>query len=401
MGNPKKTEEIKGTVTIFSNSPGTPTGYGQQTEYLAERMKRHKIDVAIQSNYGREGQDGFWQSKYGKITEFARGYEPYSTDIAHLNHMRHAAQHQNKKDLFLSLYDVWIFQNPEFEKLNRILAWTPLDHLTLPPMVGQFLNKSNVMPITMSPFGQRQLEENKIESIYIPHGVDTNIFKPTELLNGQKTRKQIGIGEDDFLVMMNSANKANRSIHRKAFAENLLAFKLFRDKHPNAFIYVHTEPTGVHGGFNLLNLAQNIGLPKEAIIFPNPLDYKLGLEKESLAALYTAADITLTTSYGEGFGLATIESQACGTPTITSAFAASQDLAGADSYIIEGQPFWDESQLAWFSIPSIAGIVDALEQAFSSKTGKKSEAARKFAKDFDVEKIWQEKWLPLLKAELA
>lgn len=400
MGNPAKKEALKGTVTIFSNSPGVPTGYGQQTEYLAERLKRHKVDVAIQSNYGREGQNGHWDSKYGKVPEFARGYDLYSTDVAHINHTKYVAQHPEQKSAFISLYDVWIFQNPELLKIDNFLAWTPLDHASMPPQVYNFLKNPNVTPIAMSPFGLRQMEERKIEGIYIPHGIDTHIYKPTHTINGINTRKFLDIPDDSFLIMMNSANKANKSIHRKAFAENLLAFKMFRQKYPNSFIYIHTEPTGVFGGFNLLNLAASLGIPQEAILFPQPNDYKAGFAKEQLAALYTAADITLTTSYGEGFGLATIESQACGTPTITSAFAASIDLAGEDSYLIPGQPFWDEAQGAWFSIPVVPAIIEALEQAHNSKTGKKSEISRKFALEFDVEKIWLEKWMPLLKERL-
>lgn len=400
MGNPAKKEQLKGTATVFSNSPGRPTGYGQQTEYLVRRLKRHGLDVAIQSNYGREGSDGYWESGHGKVLEFARGYELYSTDVAYDNHTRFAADYPDQKDLFITLYDTWIFQHPSFDKFNRILAWTPLDHISLPPQVYNFVKKENVLPVAMSPFGQQQLAEQNIESVYIPHSIDTKIFKPTELIDEVKTRKFLGLSDDSFLIMMNSANKANKSIHRKAFAENLLAFKLFREKHPDSYLYIHTEPTGIFGGFNLIKLAKSIGLPQDAILFPRPDDYRRGYSKEQLAAFYTAADITLTTSYGEGFGLGTIESQACGTPTITSAFAASQDLAGDDSYIVTGQPFWDEAQTAWFSIPSISSIVDALEQAHAAKTGKKSLESIKFAKAFDVETVWFDKWMPLLKEEL-
>ena len=400
MSNPKKSEQIKGTVTLFSNSPGTPTGYGQQAEYLVNRLKRHGIDVAVQSNYGREGQDGEWQSKHGKVPEFARGYELYSTDVILQNHASFVEQNPEQNELLITLYDTWVFQNQDFDKFNKILAWTPLDHASMPPMVYQFLKKENVLPIAMSPFGLRQMQEQKIEGVYIPHGIDTKVFKPTETYGGVKTRKAIGIPEDAFLVMMNSANKANKSVHRKAFAENLLAFKLFREKYPDSYLYIHTESTGVFGGFNLLNLIKSIGLPQDAVIFPHPVDYKKGFTQERLAALYTASDVTLTTSYGEGFGLATIESQACGTPTITSGFAASVELAGEDSYLIPGQPFWDEAQLSWYNIPSVKGITDALEMAYKEHKGKKSQASIDFAKDFDVEKIWLEKWLPLLKQEL-
>ena len=401
MGNPQKSEAINGTVTVFSNSPGMPTGYGQQTEYLVERLKRHKVDVACQSNYGREGQDTEWKTPYGKVPEFARGYEMYSTDVIYGNHTRFASQFPDQKDVLLTLYDTWVFQHPDFDKFKKILAWTPLDHASMPPHVFGFLKRENVLPIAMSPFGLKQMEQHGIEGVYIPHGIETKIFKPTYTFNGMKTRKFLGIEEDSFLVMMNSANKANKSIHRKAFAENLLAFKFFRDTHPDSYLYIHTEPTGVHGGFNIPRLAKSIGLPEDSLLFPQPEDYRRGFTKEQLAALYTAADVTLTTSYGEGFGLATIESQACGTPTITSAFAASQDLAGDDSFMVGGQPLWDEAQMAWYTVPSISAITDSLTQAWEARSPEKSKVCVEFAKDFDVEKIWMEKWLPLLKQELS
>ena len=401
MGNPAKQQELKGTVTVFSNSPGVATGYGQQTEYLVESMQRHKLDVAVQSNYGVEGKDRESKTKHGKLIEFARGLTPYSDDVVFDNHMMFASRFPDQNELLVTLYDAWVFQNPKFNEFRRILAWTPLDHMTMPPNVFAFLKRENVLPIAMSPFGLRQMQENNIEGIYIPHGIDTKVFIPTEGLNGVKTRKFLGVPEDAFLVMMNSANKANKSIHRKAFAENMLAFKLHREKYPNSYLYIHTEPRGVFGGFDLMKLAKTMGIPQEAILFPQPDDYRRGFTREQLAALYTAADVTLTTSYGEGFGIGTIESQACGTPTITSAFAASQDLAGEDSYLIPGQPLWDEAQGAWFAIPNINAIVDALEQAQNARTGEKSVQSIQFAKAFDFEAIWLDKWLPLLKSELA
>lgn len=392
--------KLKGTVTVFSNSPGTPTGYGQQTEYLVTRMKRDGLDVAVQSNYGVEGQDSTWDTGYGVIPQFARGYELYSTDVVFENHEKFKAGLPKQKDVLVTLYDTWVLQHPSLEKFEKILAWTPLDHTTMPPQVYQFLKRPNVVPIAMSTHGLKQMHDQDIKGVYIPHGIDTKVFKPTFQFNGMDTRKFFDIPEDSFFIVMNSANKANKSIHRKAFAENLLAFKLFRDKNPNSFLYIHTEPIGYHGGFNLLALAKSIGLPQDAILFPRPEDYRRGFTKEQLAAVYTAADVTLTTSYGEGFGIATIESQACGTPTITSNFAASQHLVSDDSFLVAGQPFWDEAQLAWFSIPLIGSIVEALELALKAKTGEKSQKSIEFASYFDFEKIWKEKWTPLLRQYL-
>jgi len=46
----KPTRKLNGTVTVWSNSPGEATGYGQQTEYLVNRLKRDGADVAASSN---------------------------------------------------------------------------------------------------------------------------------------------------------------------------------------------------------------------------------------------------------------------------------------------------------------------------------------------------------------
>jgi hypothetical protein len=49
-------EKLNGAISIASNSPGMPTGYGVQAKMLTDRLKRHSVDVAILSNYGLEGE---------------------------------------------------------------------------------------------------------------------------------------------------------------------------------------------------------------------------------------------------------------------------------------------------------------------------------------------------------
>jgi hypothetical protein len=47
-------------------------------------------------------------------------------------------------------------------------------------------------------------------------------------------------------------------------------------------------------------------------------------------------------------------------------------------------------------MPLIASIVEALRLASKEKTEVDDESIQ-FAKEFDVEKVWQSKWLPFLK----
>lgn len=398
MTHPASKEKLKGTVTLWSNSYGTPTGYGVQAQYLIDRLVRHGADTAMLSNYGHQGQIAKLQTAHGQIDHFPMGITSYSQDVAPLDHMSFASRF-NQKDLMITLYDSWVLDSPHYEKIDKIASWTPLDHVTMPKKVEAWLHRSNVIPIAMAPFGKREMDARGIENFYIPHGVETKVLKPTELLpTGQHIRDYMQT-QDKFVVGMVAANKATGMVHRKAFSENILAFSLFHKKHPDSVLYIHTEPTGQSMGWNLLELVRGCGLPSDSVIFPNPQEYRYGIPQEQLAAIYTGMDVMLATSYGEGFGVPTVEAQSCGTRVIGSNWAATQDLVSEDSWLVDGQPQWDAGQNSWWQSPSVPSIVNALEQAYNSERGT-SEVARKFAKQFDVDKVWYENWLPFLKEQL-
>jgi glycosyltransferase involved in cell wall biosynthesis len=386
------TYKMNGVLSIASNTVGSTTGYGVQGQYLAERLLRHGIKVANLSNYGLEGRIDKIKTKYGDITHYPRGYKMYCDDVMPLWHEHFTSQFPKLKNVLFTLYDVWVYNDLKYD--GEIVSWVPLDHVTLPPQVRKFLMRTNVTPVTMSPHGQRQLEAAGIDSVYIPHAIDTKIFKPTHEAFGVPTREYLDVPKDAFLVSMVQANKAGgNGIHRKALAEQLLAFAMFRKSVPDAYLYLHMEPSKVFGGYDLAILLKSVGLDESVVRIANSDILRTGYSQEFLAAIYTASDVLLSVSYGEGFGVPVVEAQACGCNVITSGYAATQDLAGPDSFLVGGQPFWDEMQSSFFQIPMIQSIVDALKLAYDAERGT-SESAIEFAKQFDVEKVWTDYWLP-------
>jgi glycosyltransferase involved in cell wall biosynthesis len=391
----KKEKPLKGAVSVWSNSYGSPTGYGQQVKLLVDRLVRDGAEVAMLSNYGLEGVPSVIRTPYGKVKHYPRGLDLYSNDVAPNDHKIFTAKYPELNDVFISLYDVWVMKSKEYDKLRRIGAWTPLDHVTMPPEVETFLRKPNVTPIAMAPNGVRQMEKLGIECEYVPHAIDTKVMKPThKLSNGANARDLIG-GKDSFVIGIVAANKSSGMVHRKAFSENIMAFSIFQKRHPDAVLYIHTDPLGRSGGWNLPSLLSSLGIPEQAVCFPDLNDYRFGLSHSDLAAFYTAFDVLLASSYGEGFGVPTMEAQACGTRVIASNWAASADLVSEDGWLVDGTPAWDSGQNAWWQTPNIPSIVDALEQAYQSDRSK-SQVAIDFAKNFDVEKVWQDNWLPTL-----
>jgi glycosyltransferase involved in cell wall biosynthesis len=385
--------KIKGTVSVFSNSPGQPTGYGIAAEALIQRLKRDGADVAAISNYGNEGIKTQFATEYGDVPVYPRGSDVYSNDSAILGHKHWRALNKKQPDLLITLYDVWVFQGKGWDGLN-VASWTPIDHSPVPPAVAKWSAKENVTPLAMSKFGQKELQAKGVDSIYIPHSIDTKVFNRKDKIAEQSIEDYMGFGNDRFVVGMNAANKSGGIIHRKAFGENLMAFSIFCKKHPDAILYIHTDPVSPHG-WNLMQLGEILGIPKDNMAFVDPVSYRFGISQEDLAGIYSSWDVMLATSYGEGFGIPTVEAQACGVPVIVSDFAASAELVG-EGWTVGGQPLYDNSQGAFFTIPSVPLIVQALEEAYERGKGK-SDKAIEFAQQYDHDVVWDKHWKPALK----
>ena len=380
-----------------SNAPWAGTGYGQQTAQATTHIKEAGYDVAILSNYGLEATAQTWNSSAGDIPIYPRGFDLYSNDVTVANMSHFVGGSQGIPHALITLYDVWVYKGRAWDGWN-IASWTPIDHTPAPPDVLKWLARENVLPIAMSRFGETMISNADLDCVYVPHGISAD-FKPTKqvtLADGSvmSPREFMDVPEDAFVVLMNSANKGVTP-NRKAFGENFLAFAMFAQEHPDAYLYVHSLPTKAMGGIDLIELAKSCGITPDRISFTDPYLYHSGLTIEQLALLYSGADVLLATSYGEGFGVPTIEAQACGTPVIVSDTTASTELVG-HGWTVSGQPLWDAMQSSWFFTPYVPSILDALNNAYQSATGARSEHAQAFASEYESKAVFQKYWMPVL-----
>jgi glycosyltransferase involved in cell wall biosynthesis len=386
---------MNGVIAWASNSPTAATGYGTQTAQFLTHAKRAGYKVASLSNYGLEGTNSVWDSPAGPIPHYGRGTDLYSNDVIPLNSQHWANKNPGLPSCLITLYDAWVFDGIGYDKIERIGSWTPVDHSPLPEKVGKWLRRPNVTPIAMSKFGQDEMARVGIEAEYVPHGIDTKkMFKPTFVLPEGVSVEEHLQSKDKFVVGMNAANKGIYPM-RKAWDANILAFSIFAQKHDDVLLYIHTEPFGVFGGVNLFDLMKACGLPQEKVSFVDPVAYRYGIDQETVAALYTGMDVLLAPSLGEGFGLATLEAQACGTRVIGSNFAATAELVSEDGWLVNGQPLWDAPQKAWFNMPFVIEIVNALEEAYQKGKGRSQKAISKAA-EYDSAKVFKESWQPVL-----
>jgi glycosyltransferase involved in cell wall biosynthesis len=199
-------------------------------------------------------------------------------------------------------------------------------------------------------------------------------------------------------VGMVAANKGNPS--RKAFCENIAAFKALHDKHPDALLYLHTMK-GSNGGqvVNLPEYIKSLGLVEgKDVIFCDQYMQAIGFADEYMAALYNALDVHLLVSMGEGFGIPIVEAQAAGCPVIVGDWTAMSELCFSGWKVSkkEAHPFYTPlASYQW--IPNVEAIADRLESAYRMAG---NEDYRKRARDgalaYDADKITQKYWKPVL-----
>lgn len=380
-------------ILWFSNAPWAATGYGQQTAQVVPRLKKAGHEVAVHAMFGLEGAASSWQG----VKVYPRGASAYSDDVVVAHMLDHANGNLGLTPLLVTLFDAWVFKSKTFDQLTNIVSWVPVDHSPCPPDVLAWCARKNVMPIAMSKFGSRMFDLAGIKHLYVPHGVE-KVFEPTPFLSdgkgGQVSGRQLmGVQDDRFVVSIVAANKGV-SPCRKAFGENLLAFGVFAQNHRDAVLYVHSESRGAMGGVDLLPLIEACGIPSSQVVVVDQYAYRGGFPVPALAAMYTASDVLLATSLGEGFGIPTVEAQACGTRVIVSDVAASTELVG-NGWLVETQPLWDPAQQAWWGVPRVGAIVDALKQAYEAPRGV-DEASVVFAAQYGADAVWEAQWVPAM-----
>ncbi len=374
-------------ILWHSGAPWVPTGYGQQTKTFAPRLRDLGHDVAISSFYGL----------HGAILDF-EDMQVFPSDQKWGNVLLPEYVKRHQADLVIALMDAWVLDPNRLRDLP-MSVWAPVDHSPCPTKVADFFRHSGATPIAMSRFGEEMFRDTGLNPLYVPHGIETDVFRP---MNRDALRKASGV-EDNFVVgiVANNSGGMFPTNHpsRKAFPQSFAAFSNFYRDHPDAILYLHTELTGRPGlenGLDLQRLLERFEIPPEAVKITDQIAMEIGSPPEAMAGLYNAFDVLLNPSYGEGFGIPIVEAQACGTPVIVTEWTSMTELCGA-GWLVGGEPWYNPHQEAFWLAPFVRDIHVALEEAYAARGDQKlRDKAREFALAYDADRVTQEYWVPAL-----
>ncbi|MDC3377158.1 glycosyltransferase [Candidatus Nanopelagicales bacterium] len=384
------------TLLAASNSPWAPTGYGTQIRQLTTRLQRDGHNIAIASNYGLEATQTEWEG----IPILPRGFDAYSNDVVGAYFQDWSRQHPDTRKYVLTLYDVWVFLGqPAWENIPTI-SWVPIDHSPIPPKVAQWCSRDLVTPVAMSKYGSSALARMDIEHALIPHAIETQLYKPTEAIADSKDqlrtgRQMMNVPQDAAHVTgIVNANKGTNPV-RKAFAEQILAWSIFAQDKPDAYLYLHTERFGGMAGVPLDPIIESTGAPTEQIRWVNQYQMRIGIPDDAMAAIYTGLDVLLAATMGEGYGLTVAEAAACETPAIVSDFSAQPELV-VDGWKVGGQPYWNPAQQSWLTIPSVPEMVAALNESYERRGERSPESRQHIVDNYDADTVYEHGWRPFL-----
>lgn len=162
---------------------------------------------------------------------------------------------------------------------------------------------------------------------YVPHGISENEFFPIDethpsYQNYIDFKKSITKNQEyDFVVFWN-----NRNIRRKNPGDIILAYKHFYDsltpeQQEKTILIMHTAPVDPNGT-HIPNLISDLA-PYLNVAFSDKM-----IPREVVNYFYNIADVTITMTSNEGFGLSTAESIMAGTPVIVNVTGGLQDQCG-------------------------------------------------------------------------
>jgi glycosyltransferase involved in cell wall biosynthesis len=392
------------TLRILWNSDrmvGGTSAYSRVTFEVCTRLARMGYQVA-HVPMGRANRMGKWV--YQGVLIYPSGQDPFNEDVI-LDHYV-----DWRADMLITCKEPWIFQQTHLWAYNFV-PHAIIDHSPVSPSITSRLHTAFRI-IVVSRFAQRELAQAGFtENVrYIPHGCDTQTFRPLE--NRAECKKLWFIKDpDDFTVLFIGRNQS-----RKMIPHVLKAYRLFRERNPDVkshmLLWTDVNPVsreqyeGALGlgvadvGVNLLPEIMELGLG-EAVLWPDAKLIREGLpdwagpEGHDLVKLYNAADVVISLS-GEGFWLPGLEAQSCGRPIVCANFAAAPEICGAgltvdvQDYVVLNTPG------TRYPICNLDRATEALTKIMNTDREKLAKKARTFAQRYDWNVIMERYWKPFL-----
>lgn len=352
-------------VLIFGDA-GAPTGFATVTHNIGDRLVRdfgHEVSVLAANWRGDhvESPMHFYLPTqlerldiYGR-SRFVEIIGKVAPDvILMINDPSVVLDHffDNRWDTDRLLWDG--FPLPSGLYRPPVIAYLTADGYDS-PRSWDLLTK-RVTRVAMSSFGR---DTAMPEAPVIWHGVDTDIFKPVDKA---EAKRALGYAPERFLVVRTDKNSI-----RKDYPATWKALRPLLAKYPDIDVHWHCL-SRTADGYNLDALRWNDEAVRDRVNYTGGLGGYTGSPVEQLATLYAAADLYVSTSWGEGFGLPLLESLACGTPVVATNCSAISEVVGPGGVLVEPKARISTPMGQDQCLPDIEAFTAAIDGLYHGRT---------------------------------
>lgn len=363
-------------VLILGDGMALTTGFSQVCREAAIAFKEEGWDVVQMASMDVPpmcDSRPYWE--IGVKPYFPRGSNVTGSDI--IEHVVDA----EKPDVIFINADAGMVYNWQvalrISGRHRIpsVVYAPIEGAPIqPPYAAAFSNATVGLTYTKWSSDKLRTEHNLIVP-WVYHGVDPDVFHPLDPEKRAEIRELLG-WTDKFVVMYVARNAG-----RKAHDRLIKAMAYVRqDGDTNTLLYLHCKPYDGNylAGWDLQGLAHYCGVT-DAVAFPEQHDSAKGESQIGLALKYGAADLFVSPSKVEGFGLPLIEAMASGLPVAVTNDQGNQLEVVGDAAVAFLEPIdWDTwftgAQLANVDPISIARVITACQGRITGMDGPKAMA---------------------------
>lgn len=364
---------------------GCHTGFARVTHSIGERLVRdygHEIHVLAINHKGDDFPSVLDPTKKTPLWLYRpnTGLGHDSTGMSRIMEMIArvepdvTVEYNDPAIILKLLFDNQYDPNRWLLQYASILSYLPCDGTNLPPEWQKLTKVTNV--VAMSEYGQSQYPGSKM----IYHGVDTDQFwpvaeKPIKTSTGIVCRSKrdckdaFGFDKKGFLVL-----RVDKNSGRKDFPATVKALLPVMKRHSDIQVHLHTQGDGGMSGVDLNRLiSREPEVSSKRWFMPGLSDSWIGWAQEDLNCLINAADIVVSTSRGEGFGLTLAEALACGVPVIAQNVSAIPEVVGPGGRLIEPLPRLitvPSGEDLWLA--DIDAFSDAIEYLYESAGARRS-----------------------------
>jgi len=224
----------------------------------------------------------------------------------------------------------WLYEyykrNPLLSQVPTII-YSPIDGYPFPIWwLTPFRQATKAIVYTQ--WAKRCIQERdpNIDLEVVPHG-----HFPKEFYAGRKERARqlLGLKQDWFIVL-----RADRNTERKDWGATFEAFAKFAEDKPEARLYAHTVWEGEHLGWVIPDLIEMFGLNGRVINTKGFDNMRKTTPVQVFNLIMNAADVFLSTTKGEGWGLNIHHARACGVPVIAPNNSAVPEVVGNGGELI-------------------------------------------------------------------